>query len=491
MDFVVSLVISAAAFAMTDPTSASPWRQLAEADVAAVCENVQGIHPGMRDPLSPQFAPATLAACERAKAEAQTADSFADWRETTSALIMSFRDGHLNLRAGVEPARARWPGFLIDGRNDGYVVRYPAGLPVAENAPPEGARFVGCDGIPADELLRARLDGRSADWSKTPERIRQAYRLFVDYRTDLEPPLRSCIFRTDQGETAVDLAWREVATSQLNPTLSPFNRRMTRTIGLEWLEDGAAWVALGNVQNEGRLEALQSEMISSQIRLRAAPYVVFDLRGGAGGNSMWGTRLASVLWGEDAVEGQRLARQSTDPADYGKFWRSSPEAVRAIRGVGDEFANLGPDMIEVAEFWHTLADTIAAKPDGDATLFMDECCQPRDRPAEVAQPLYLGKVFVLTDAGCFSSSVVVMNTLKRMGAIQIGEPSGQNEVYGESIGPLQLPSGLGTYRVPVSIIRQPRSQLGGLPPDEVWTGAMDDDVGIRAWIAGLARRPSI
>jgi hypothetical protein len=79
-----------------------------------------------------------------------------------------------------------------------------------------------------------------------------------------------------------------------------------------------------------------------------------------------------------------------------------------------------------------------------------------------------------------------MNTLKRMGAIQVGEASGQNEVYGESVGPFDLPSGLGWYRIPVSIIRQPRSSLGGLPPDIRWSGAMDDDAGLRAWIAGLA-----
>lgn len=89
---------------------------------------------------------------------------------------------------------------------------------------------------------------------------------------------------------------------------------------------------------------------------------------------------------------------------------------------------------------------------------------------------------MLTDAAAYSSGVIVMNTLKRMGAIQVGEVSGQNEVWGESVGPLTLPSGLGTYRVPVSVIRQPRSSLGGLPPDIAWPGAMDDEEGIRAWI---------
>lgn len=467
----------------------SPWRVLAESDVAAVCENVRGIHPGMRDPQTPHFAAGVDVACDRARAEAAEVENYSEWRETLLALITSFRDGHLNLRLNVEPVRVRWPGFLIDGRNDGYVVRYPADLPVAENAPPQGARLVGCDGVEAEALLRTRLDGRSADLSKAPERIRQAYRLLVDYRMAGEPLLKRCVFRTEAGETAVDLDWREVALAQLNPALPPFTRRMTRPIGMEWLADGGAWIALGNVSNEGRLKALEAEMLAAQARLRSAPYVVFDVRGGAGGNSMWGGKLASILWGAEAVEGRRLTAQSDDPADYGKYWRASPEAARGIRASGDKFAAEGPDMAEVAEFWRALADEVEAKPDGDATLMMDECCRPGDRPTSVLAPAYAGKTFVLTDAGTFSSSIVVMNTFKRMGAIQVGEPSGQNEVYGESIGPIQLPSGLGSYRVPVSIIRQPRSQLGGLAPDVVWTGAMDDEAGVRAWVADLAKRP--
>jgi len=341
----------------------------------------------------------------------------------------------------------------------------------------------------AEALLRSRLDGRTADFSKAPERIRQAYRLLLDDRTQGEPSLKRCVFQTRAGETALDLAWREVAWADLSPKLPAFTRRMSRPIGMEWLADGGAWIALGNVSQEGRLKALEAEMTAAQSTLRAAPYVVFDLRGGAGGNSMWGGTLASILWGADAVEGRRLAAQSDDPANYGKFWRASALSAKGIREAGDRFATQGPDMAEVAEFWHALAAEIEAKPDGDATLLMDECCRPREKPASVPPVAYAGKVFVVTDAGTFSSSVVVMNTFKRMGAIQVGEPSGQNEVYGESIGPIQLPSGLGSYRAPVSIIRQPRSQLGGLAPDVAWAGAMDDEAGIRAWVAELAKRP--
>ena len=63
---------------------------------------------------------------------------------------------------------------------------------------------------------------------------------------------------------------------------------------------------------------------------------------------MWGGRLASILWGAEAVEGRRLASQPEDPGDYGKYWRASPAAVQEIRRVGDGFAAAGADMAEVA-----------------------------------------------------------------------------------------------------------------------------------------------
>jgi hypothetical protein len=155
-----------------------------------------------------------------------------------------------------------------------------------------------------------------------------------------------------------------------------------------------------------------------------------------------------------------------------------------MHAAGDEYAAEGPDFVELAQYWRALGDTIAAaKEDG---LYQDECCRPKPRPSLVPSSTYTGKAFVLTDAGCFSSCVVVLNTFKRMGAIQVGEASGQNEVWGESVGPFNLPSGLGWYRIPVSIIRQPRSSLGGLPADISWSGAMDDDQGLREWIATLA-----
>ena len=480
------LLWSATTAASAPDTAARAWSNLTAADVSAFCSDVRGVHPGMVDPLSPRFATQVARACEIAAGRSRDAGSFLDWMETMQALVTSFRDGHTGIAFTVVPAQLRWPGFLIDGQGGRWLVRRPSNAPATDSGPPEGAELVACDGRPAERFLEQQLDLKTVDWSKEPERIRQAFRAFTTYRLDGPAPATQCRFRRNGQVVDVRLEWRPISSVAMQPLLAPFLRRgaTSRPVAVAIAPHRDAWVQLGNFRDETALKALETELLAKQARLRSAPYVVFDLRGNGGGNSTWGGRFASILWGADAVEGRRLAEQSSNSADHGKYWRRSKAAAAKMHAAAAEYAAQGPDFADIAKYWRELGDTIAAaKDDG---LYQDECCRPKARPSAVPRPAYTGKVFVVTDAGCFSSCVVVMNTLKRMGAIQVGEASGQNEVYGESVGPFDLPSGLGWYRVPASIIRQPRSSLGGLSPDVRWPGAMDDDEGLRAWIAGLA-----
>ena len=482
----VLLLWSATTAASSPDTAARAWSSLTAADVSAFCSDVRGVHPGMVDPLSPRFASQVDRACAIAAERSRNAGSFLDWMEIMQALVTSFRDGHTGIAFTVLPTQLRWPGFLIDGQGGRWVVRRPANDSATGSRPPEGAELVACDGQPAARFLERRLDQKTVDWSKEPERIRQAFRAFTTYRLDGPAPARRCQFRRNDQIVDDSLEWRTISSVAMQPLLAPYLRRgsSSRPIAVGFAADRHAWVQLGNFKDETALKALETELLATQTRLRSASYVVFDLRGNGGGNSTWGGRFASILWGAEAVEGRRLAEQSSNPADHGKYWRRSRAAATKMHAAAAEYAAQGPDFADIAKYWRELGDTIAAAQDDG--LYQDECCRPRPRPSVVPGPQYAGKVFVVTDAGCFSSCVVVMNTLKRMGAIQVGEASGQNEVYGESVGPFDLPSGLGWYRVPASIIRQPRSSLGGLPPDIRWPGAMDDDEGLRSWISRLA-----
>ncbi len=125
--------------------------------------------------------------------------------------------------------------------------------------------------------------------------------------------------------------------------------------------------------------------------------------------------------------------------------------------------------------------------DGDRKRVHDPCGDRTPPTSKVAlvSGAYAKPVYVLTDAGCFTSCVVAANRLVEQGAIAIGETSGQNEEYGEVATPPPLASGLADYLLPISIIRQPREQLRVVPKVS-WTGAMDADVEIEIWIMQLS-----
>lgn len=478
----LSLLIASSAAASAPP---SPWRQLVIDDLERLNRSVADLHPAMRDLETPDFAQRVAAAYGTARMRADKATSYADWLAATQGFMLSFRDGHTIFRPNLSPARARWPGFLIDGRAGGWVVRRPAGFVRTGPGPEEGARVVACDGVPIAMLLEKRLDGVEADWSKEPERIRQGFRLFLDTRIEGPPPLTQCTLEW-RGETATQkLVWTIDPWPTLSPGLAPFLRLVSRPISVRATQAGGQWVSLGNFGDQAKLEALAKLLEADPTVLRKAAFVVFDLRGNRGGNSTWGERFASVLWGVAAVAARNAEIDSRFDRRAGKYWRGSPQVALAARASADEFKAQGPDYASVAAYWYEVADRIAKAPDGDRNLVHDPCCDPTPPtgPVPLVPGAYTNPVYVLIDAGCFSSCVLAANRLIEQGAIAVGETSGQNEEYGEVTTPPPLPSGLARYLLPISIIRQPKSSLR-VEPRLKWAGALDDDVAIEAWLAG-------
>lgn len=466
------------------------WRTLAITDLDALYANVRAIHPGYRAPETPDFSARVDSAYRTARGRAEAARSYLDWRAATLGFMLSFRDGHTIYRLNATPSRVRWPGFLIDGRGGGYVVRTPDGVSDVDADAPQGARVLSCDGVPIETLLRQRLDGVEADWSKPPERIRQAYRLLIDYHTVGAAPMTACRIEDATGARDLTLRWRVETWATLAPGLAAFNRERERPIAQRVLPDGGRWISLGSFGDEGALTALNSALETQNAALRSAPYVVLDLRGNRGGNSGWGTTLANTLWGEAAVTAKVARVEAGLPTRGGKFWRASAETAAQARKTAAEFDAMGPSMAGPAGYFRDVAALISAAPKGDRALVEDPCCTPAstasaDLPPLVA-PATTQPVYLLTDAGCFSSCILALAPLRAMGAIVVGETTGQNEEYGEVAGPIMTPSGLARALIPMSIIRQ-RPDMLVVSPDRPWSGAMDDDAGIAAWIAAMAR----
>ncbi len=431
---------------------------------------IETIYPAPVDPLNPGFGARWSASLRLARERAAQVCDRAGWWSTLNALVWSLRDGHARLwsRRGSEPVR--WTGFAVELQGDRYVLRRVAQEPGAD-ASFEGAVLQSCDGVAIARYAEQTLDLFRGDWNVGSKRPSMTATLLADDGNPFVTPARSCTVTVDGKPQPWSPTWTVSASAEVSAATARFQRIKRsngETLDLGFVDGGAAWITVGNLADEPGHRRLQKTVAKARRRILRAPYIVWDLRGNGGGNSALGDALARLVWGKGTLASGR-------PPTHPKRWRISPELVDYVRtSKREELMWIVPHMEKALREGRSLMTL-----PGDL---------PRDEPTPVtlATPAATGPVFVLTDAGCFSSCIMFRNLLKRMGAIQVGDPTGRDSTYGESWFGRELPSRLGSVSLPIAIFGDRPEDLGGTPPDIPWTGAADDEAGVREMIAQAA-----
>ena len=102
-----------------------------------------------------------------------------------------------------------------------------------------------------------------------------------------------------------------------------------------------------------------------------------------------------------------------------------------------------------------------------------------------AASLMRGKVFLLTDAACFSSCLAAAQYFRALGAVHVGQATGACTHYSES-RPIVLPSGLTTFFSLWALIRDAPARLGPFIPAYPYEDDMSDTAKLEQWIAQKA-----
>ncbi len=484
-------VLVPAVLASTTASSAEDWPARAGADIAAIDTWVREVYPRMVDPDEPGFAAQWADAV--ATAQTRAADIVDDngWRLVLRTLVRSARDGHVGLQldAGTQPLR--WAGLALERRGSRWLVRQPAGSPAGSDARiADGAELLSCDGEPAAQALRRRLDLFATDWSVGAQQAMHGWRLFVDIGNPWAPAPRQCRFEHAGEITTIDLRWTAVDAESVSAAVEPFRRLHSQgdRVDLAYAEDGAGWLTIGNLSDHAALTRLRAEVAAQRQRLLDAPYLVWDLRGNGGGDASLLSDLARVLWGEHlAID---------PPTAMPKRWRASATIlaeVERLRAANLDAATGNPNLVAAA-------DALIAPMRQALAAGVDLIVDPGAIPASIDSSPRAGvdsepgklparqPVYVLTDGGCFSSCVDSLVALRRLGAIQVGDASGRQTKYGEVWFQRALPSGRGSMMLPIAIHPVGDDALGGNEPDLPWLGAAEDAAGLRALIAADAQR---
>lgn len=196
------------------------WRSAAEADLEAVrqilLENSPALHVA-RD--SAHFRQWLERGYQLSRARLPQVRDARSYYYLLKGYVGGFRDVHINAFPQASfPARSlplAWPEFATARRSGGYVVS--STVPRAQGAvPPIGARLSSCDGTPAEELARRRLDAFEWDLQMEMGRFEYAHLLLWDVGNPFAAPLpRSCRFEVNGKGRSYRLRYTPITPEQV------------------------------------------------------------------------------------------------------------------------------------------------------------------------------------------------------------------------------------------------------------------------------------
>lgn len=461
------------------------WGDTLRQDATALHAQIIDSHPGVHDHLNPEFRARADAGLAEALRRAETATDAGGWWWALRAFVGSFDDGHVQLglvdRSVGFPAR--WPGFLTVYRGADQVV---ADRDEADaSLPPLGAKLLACDGVAADRLAEQRIGAFRGRWFLESQKALLGDWLFLNASNPWTPEMRACRFESGGQVIEHELGWRAIEAADLSARRTKLAQGRAAGFDVRTLDDGGVWVSMPSFNGDPGSDAhkaltpMLADLAARKDELRAAPFVVLDLRGNGGGSTHWSQELAATLWGEDWV------RAHPTPPIESIDWRASGDNLAAIQSYVDEWTAAGESDGRIAWAQEIVAGMTAARAAGEP--YWRDFAAPRPEPAVVGTPpqLVRGPVYVLTDPACASACLDAVDLWKSVGAIQIGRETSADTVYMD-VRDVILPSGQARLVIPMKVWRgRQRGNNEPQRPVHLFDGDMTDSAALAAWVRSL------
>lgn len=445
------------------------WRAAALEDLADARAVIGQHHPGMAESLGDEaFIAMEGAAADRARGFAQQASAFPGYIAALNAYAAGLGDPHIRMRYADNVQTVEWPGVLTKRAGGRFVVRASQ-----LDAVGPGDALIACDGETADDMAARSLGVFRADWRFEAERIRTATYLFVRFGDPFWPRPDACVFEREGERVEVAMAWRKTPIEDLNAVLAETAAPRRTTFDARTFEDGGVWIRLPRLSGDARdfVDGLRRD----QRALRAAPWVVVDVRGNGGGDSSIGDQLADLLGLPDASPALVSGEESMN-------WRASIANADAIASYPER---LGGGFLSNSS-WRFQASRVRAAAERGDEFWPD---LPEERPVVSPAPLSStpvgnARVILLTDHVCFSSCLIMADRFVRNGAAHIGGATSFSTRFLE-IRRQDLPSGRASISTLQKVALHWPALWGPFEPSAVYPGDLDDDAGVEAWVVDL------
>jgi hypothetical protein len=459
------------------PAQTEAWARMAEEDLKAARAFIEETHPAaVPETRDGDFIGRLEKGYSAARTLALEARTFGGYRAAISRFAAAFDDPHIASATWVQPDNF-WPGFLVSSRRGGWKV-VPGGL---ADGPEPGAELVACDGMAPDALAGRWLAPFSGSWNVVAERMRTSSSLLLDSGNPYQPRAQSCDFRSGDGKTATHrLNWRRIGRRDLGRQFEKLGPTASQDVGLRAL-GGGWWIRLGTLSQAAL--PLMKEVEARQAEIRAAPFVVVDLRGNDGGASFISDRIAEVIYGTARVDKANYPKGAREPQKV--VWRATPRTLKTADAYVER-------AIRVGGADHPLALGMAAQRDAiKAALARGSALA--EAPAAVGVQAAQRKrdlvkkppaVILVTDRHCFSSCLQAARLFRGLEAVHVGQETRANTRYSNSIT-TDLPSGLSTFSSLQAYWTYVPMRLGPYAPTLILPTDLADDRAVEAEVRKL------
>jgi hypothetical protein len=460
------------------PAPTEFWRHSAEIDVEAAYRMLLADHPGATPEVGDEVFRATLEQSHVvAAARARQVESYQGYVATLAAFANAFGDKHVRSSPGLLLARPDWAGLILAKRGDRWVVVDEQGSKPAESL--IGARLVSCDGRTPDDWGKQILGGFRADWSVEAQQEQSAPWLLISEGNPFVPRPVSCAFDKDGVVRDIRLDWRPTTRGALTLRFAKTTGFGAAGFGVRQAGQGY-WIALQGLE-DSRAVAVVDAVRTQAAAMRAAPFVILDLRGNGGGSSEFGRQIAEQLFGEAYIN----AKLGAADGPCGSAWRVSPANLRELEYYRVVFANRGADFVKIFDSLVAQAEDAAKS---GKSFSGPLSCPTTASGAPAPAPAFKGRLFLVTDGLCFSSCLEVVEDFRRLGAVQLGRTTDANTHYAE-VSDRPMPSGLSTFSTLMAVDVAEPPRIGPFKPQQVFDGDIADTAAVRAWALAIASKP--
>ena len=474
--FCFLLFCGAASAAEDSP--AAHWRALTRTDVEAAFALLHDNHPAAVPAVGDDgFLHALVKAHETALARANGVTDYDGYTATLGEFAATMGDGHIWSHPLFLPRTVQWAGLVMARRGSSWVIAKED--PEIAGADVLGARLVDCDGRDADTLARERLHFL-ADVSAESAQVLYGGWILIDRGNPFLPVLRHCTLEKDGKRTALTLNWNKIAYNDYFTNYMK-GRFGQAGFGVRPSRDGF-WISIQELDPKAQpvIDAAKAQVE----KIRSAPYVVIDLRGNSGGSDAYGRALGEALYGTDYVA-SILGPDYGEKGNCEEVFRASPDNIAALSSEVPKLQKSG-NAFAAKAYADAIEAMKAARAAGRALTASLTCAKRSSQPAAKAASLMHAKVFVLTDALCFSSCIQAVNYFRELGAVQLGQATGADTHYSE-VREIVLPSGLSTFSTLQAVMPDYPRSIGPYVPNLKYDGDISDTAALETWVAGLAK----